>query len=73
MARDGDFGFAMATPGLKASIKPAHMSVVTAPGIEHGTISRLDEGPLQIHIDIAAHRAKADFPAAGILRATNPQ
>src|SRR5580765_1731633 len=38
VARDSDFGFAMAAPGLKASIKPAHMSVVTAPGIEHGTI-----------------------------------
>lgn len=67
MACDGHFGLAMAAPGLDPVVKPADVTVPTTLGIEQRAISRLDKGPLEIHIDIAPDRAKADLPAAGVL------
>src|SRR5438105_6667935 len=72
MARYGDFCFTVAAPWFDALIKPADMIVATALRVKQRTVGRLDKGPLQIHIDIAAHRSKADLPAARILARHQP-
>src|ERR1041385_1093555 len=54
---DGDFGFAVAPAGFNPLVKPADMTIPTAPRIEQCAIGRLDKSPLQIHIDIAPYRA----------------
>src|SRR3990170_1021100 len=72
MARDGHFCLAVATPGLNPLVKPADLIVATALSVKQRTVSRLDKGPLQIHIDIAAYRSKANLPPTGVLPRHQP-
>src|SRR5688500_3357769 len=72
VAGNSHFGFAMAPPWLDPLVKPADMIVATTLAIKDRAVSRLNKGPLQIHIDIAGHRSKANLPAAGVLPRHQP-
>ena len=59
MTRHGHLGFAMTPACFDPLVKPAGMTVATALAIKDRAIGRFHKGPLQIHLDIAAHRSKA--------------
>ncbi len=69
---DGGFGFAVAPAGFNPLVKPADMTIPTAPRIEQCAIGRLDKSPLQIHIDIAPYRAQTNLAAARALPRHQP-
>ena len=48
------------------------MTIATTLAIKDRAVGRFHKGPLQIHVDIAAHRSKADLAAAGVLPCHQP-
>ncbi len=73
MARHGHLSLAVTSACLNSLVKLADMVVLTSLAIKHRAVSRLHQGPLQINIDVAAHRPVTKFAAAGCSRATSPQ
>src|SRR5205823_7589599 len=67
MARHSHLRFVVATACSDPLVKPADMIVATTLAIKDRAVSRLHKGPLQINIDIAAHRSVIEFAAAGVL------
>src|SRR5438093_4674820 len=66
-ARYSHLRFVVATACSDPLVKPADMIVATTLAIKDRAVSRLHKGPLQINIDIAAHRSVIEFAAAGVL------
>src|SRR5262245_25158657 len=62
VSRDSHFGLAIAAAGFDPLVKPADVIIAAALGVKDRAIGRLPKGPLQIHIDIAPDRTKADLP-----------
>src|SRR5688572_27632742 len=72
MARHRHLRFAVTSARFDPLVKPADMTVLTTFPIKHRAVSRLHKGPLQINIDIAAHRPIAEFAAAGVFARHQP-
>src|SRR5262249_14080419 len=64
---DRDLSALVATSPFDPFVKPADMLVIRAFAIENRTIGGLNEGPFQIHIDIATYRTTIKLSSAGVL------
>ena len=67
MARHGHLRFAVTSACFNPLVKPADMVIATALAIKHRAVSRFHKGPLQINIDVAAHRPIAKLIPTGVL------
>ena len=66
MPGNGYNGFLMVPFALDPLIEPHHVLTREMPWMNNHQIASLDEGPLQIPIDIAANLPKSGMPAAGM-------
>src|SRR5512145_327876 len=67
MARHRHLRLAVTSACFDPWVKLADMIVATTLAIKYRAVGRLHKGPLQINIDVAAHRPVTEFAAAGVL------